>query len=319
MTTRQPLVFRIVAVLMLGLLVAGCSGVSDSLDTGGAAEREVPAADAGGGDDGLSMLVEEGSRNGVQGSSAKPAPARAALRPAMIRKGSLALTTKDVEKSRSEVGQTVDGLGGEITGEETMGDGKGRVLESRLEVRVPEDSFDEAMTQLAEIGTLENQTRSGEDVTTQMIDNEVRIRAQRASLRRVEVLLGRATDLNQIVAIEAELTRRQAELESLESRQAYLEDQTAMSTITVYLSRVRDDAGPGEEKDGFLAGFQAGWKALGEITVVGLTIAGALLPFLVLFALVGVPLGLAARRVMKRRTTTIQVDEVVGVPHAPGA
>ena len=46
-------------------------------------------------------------------------------------------------------------------------------------------------------------------------------------------LLDRAQNLRDIVLIESELTRRQADLDSLEHQSAYLADQTSLATITV--------------------------------------------------------------------------------------
>ena len=41
--------------------------------------------------------------------------------------------------------------------------------------------FAEAMDALAELGKVEQQSRKSEDVTTQVIDNDARVRAQRSS------------------------------------------------------------------------------------------------------------------------------------------
>ena len=93
------------------------------------------------------------------------------------------------------------------------------------------------MAELEKVAQLESSSRNSEDVTTEVIDTEVRIRAQAESLKRVELLLARAQSIRDIVSIEAQLTRRQADLDSLKSRQAYLADQTSMSTITVFLEK----------------------------------------------------------------------------------
>ena len=77
----------------------------------------------------------------------------------------------------------------------------------------------------------------------------------------------RAEKLGDIIAIESDLARRQADLDSLKPQQAYLADQTSLSTINVYLCarcRRRPPRGghgvPGRAGDG--------WHALGGATVV---------------------------------------------------
>ncbi|HET7241198.1 MAG TPA: DUF4349 domain-containing protein, partial [Gemmatimonadales bacterium] len=150
---------------------------------------------------------------------------------------------------------------------------------------------------------LRSAKRTSDDVTTEVIDIGVRVRAQEKSLERIELLLARAQNLRAIIAIESQLTRRQAELDSLKAQQAYLADQTSLSTITVFLERT-EKAAKKVEKDeatGFVAGFQSGWDALGGAATVLATGLGAVLPFAVLLLLLGVPAWLLARSLLRRR------------------
>ncbi len=168
-------------------------------------------------------------------------------------------------------------------------------------LRVPTERYEEAIQRIEETGRLLETERSTEDVTTRVIDNDVRIRAQERSLRRVEVLLDRAERIADVVNVEAELTRRQAELDSLKQQQAYLADQTAMATVTVHVSHRDPGEGPVEEDDdGFLPGLSAGWSSLSGTAVALATVAGVLLPWALVLALLGVPAWWAARRLPRR-------------------
>ena len=138
-----------------------------------------------------------------------------------------------------------------------------------------------------------------------MIDNAVRIRAQRRSLRRIEVLLDRAVSIRDIVRIESQLTRRQADLDSLKQQQAFLRDQTSMSTVTVNIQLTPDERAKPKKKDdddaGFLLGAgRTGFKALVVFAVGLATVFGALLPWAVVLLLVGGPLWLLVRRLRRR-------------------
>ena len=93
---------------------------------------------------------------------------------------------------------------------------------SRLVLRIPASDFTETVDALEKVGELESSNKSSEDVSFDVIDTRARIRAQEQSLRRVELLLERAESIRDVVSIESELTRRQAELEALKSKQAYL-------------------------------------------------------------------------------------------------
>ena len=109
------------------------------------------------------------------------------------------------------------------------------------------------MDAFGSLGDVEQRSQKSEDVTTKVIDNDARVRAGERSIRQIEALLSRAEKLGDIIAIETDLARRQADLDSLKQQQAWLEDQTSLSTINVYLSRPWPTR-PADEAKGFLAG-----------------------------------------------------------------
>ncbi len=162
---------------------------------------------------------------------------------------------------------------------------------SRLVLRIPASDFAETVGELEKVAELASSNKSSEDVSFDVIDTRARIRAQEQSLRRVELLLERAESIRDVVSIESELTRRQAELEALKSKQAYLSDQTTYATITVYVEQKAErekPAKPDTDESGFLAGLDGGWTALAAFATVLATIVGALLPWLVVLAILGV-------------------------------
>jgi hypothetical protein len=299
-----------VPIVLAALLVSACS--SSGMDTGDA-ESGVPQAsvaddsDAGGSADGVAA-----DESAAQSRASRPVSvgdqqiADGELNRAVISKGVVSLESDDVGAARFDVGKVVDAHAGEITDEKTETDDDGSVLRSRLIVRVPVADFDATMTELQKVASLSSASRTSEDVTTEVIDTEVRIRAQSESLRRVELLLARAQSIRDIVAIEAQLTRRQADLDSLKQRQAFLADQTSMSTITVYLEKTPPTATPDEEEaSGFVAGLSSGWDSMTAFLTGLATVTGALLPFALLFALLGVPVWLLLRSLARRRPTQV--------------
>ncbi len=304
-SSRHRLRWRVAAgatAALTVLAVASCSsgGETASSDSGGAG-AEAPAAmteDQAGGvaDRDLASVSEAAAVDGKSVDAAALATQRS-----VISTGVVALRSTDVGELRFDVRQVVDEHQGQVTDEETESDADGVVVRSRLVVRVPAKQFDATMTALQDVGTVVSAQRTSEDVTTQVIDTDVRVRAQEASLRRIESLLSEAQSLRDIVAIEAQLTRRQADLDSLKQQQAWLADQTSMSTINVQLRRSDQAATPQTEERGFLAGLAAGWRGLQKVTTGALTAVGAVLPFAVVLLGVGLPLWLVVRRLQRRR------------------
>lgn len=282
-------------VVLLAALTAGCASSGGGSDSGSSSDAAGSVADE--------RLIDGGGDQPASAGARRTAVTTAAV----ISTGSVELHGEDVTDARFDVLAVVDRYAGEVAQEETATSDDGELAHARLVLRVPSADFGKAMTDLEGVAELDSSSRGSEDVTTQVIDNDVRIRAQARGLRRVEKLLDRAENLTEIVAIEATLTKRQANLDSLKSQQAYLADQTTLATITVNIEHRGPATGAEDDDSGFLAGLDTGWH--GVTTFVGgvATTFGLLLPFALLFTLVGTPVWLASRAVRRRRTAALAV------------
>lgn len=297
-TTRTRAAGILTAITMTAL-VAACSA-NDS--AGDATEASAGQSSDGGADASGRSSSDSGgatSRELGSGTSAADPASAAPLRRSIIATGTVSLASKDVGETRRDVQRVVDAQGGTVTDESTETDQEGHTSYARLVVRVPSSKFGAAMTALEDVGVLRSSDRGSDDVTTEVIDNGARVRAQEASLKRVELLLAEAKTLKDVIWIESQLTSRQAELDSLKSQQAWLEDQTSMSTITVDISTLTRQVVEEPDDDtpaGFMAGLRGGMKAVGAMLLAVATILGALLPFAVIVLVLGLPVWLVVRR-----------------------
>lgn len=299
-TTRARRTRRIsltIAALAAITVTAGCAGSDSDSQTSGDISRSEPdaAASAGPGDsDAGGALAER--------ADAPAADVRAAAdldAPAVISTGTVTLEAEDVGAARLEVRKILDTYGGTLSDQETTTGDEGVVTSTRLVLRVPSARFADATADLEGVATLTGSTSTGEDVSTEVVDVEARIRAQRKSVSRIEALLAQADSLEQIVTIEGQLTSRQSELDALLARQGQLADQTSQSTITVYIEQVDEEPTEETEKDdagGFLGGLDDGWDSFLTGGGAVLTLVGFALPWLVLILLVAVPTRFLLRR-----------------------
>lgn len=297
----------LVAVLLVGL--SACSSGEESSagsDAGSSSDmegydgltteslEEAPAADEDGGVDGA-------GRVGVQTR-------------AVISTGRVELETADLVEARSQVERLLGRFGGYVGREETVSD-DGRASRSTLQLRVPSQHFSTVMGSFADLGKVLSTKRESEDVTTEVIDVDSRIRTQEVSLSRLRKFLARATKVTDMIRIESEIARREADLASLRAQQEFLADQTSLATITLTMvlppEKAEEDEDPLEDA-GFLTGLRNGWDALTDVAVVAATAAGALLPFAVALGLVLVPLVVWLRSGRRRRA-------VMTPPAAPPA
>lgn len=304
----------LLSVVLAGALV-GCSG--SSTDSGGSSGSGGSVSKAEAGRDGIAPVPasapeaptdDQAARSAAEdayaagGGKNRPAAEPDLVARAVIRKGDVALRADDVGKAQFDVRRIVGRFAGEVTDEKTSTDDDGKPAYTNLVLRIPTAKFSAAMADLQKIGELESANSSEQDVTTKLIDVQTRLKAQKRSIARITVLFDRAQSIRDIMAIEAQLSQRQADLDSLERQAAYLRGQTSMSTITVSIEQTPAKAVKKAEKDhtGFLAGLSAGWDALAAFAIALATALGALLPWLIVVAILGPPAYLVVRSVRRR-------------------
>ncbi|MGC4939161.1 DUF4349 domain-containing protein [Kribbella sp. DT2] len=284
-------------VVLAAVALTGCSGGGDnsnaSTDSAAAPEFSGPQDKAG-------PQADTSAGSGAAKEKAG-APAQPNLTRAIVKTGSLAVEHEDVDKQRQAAISVVTGLRGQVASEDTGGDDNGRITRANLVLKVPTASYETAIQRLSELGTRTAIHQESSDVTEQVVDVDSRIATQRASLSRMRALLAKATTIAEIVSVESELTRREADLESLLAKQKALSGQTELATLSLVIAQ--PGKAPAEVKDddrGFLAGLAGGWNAFTATFLAVATAVGALLPFLVVLALIGVPLWRYRHRI--RRT-----------------
>lgn len=270
------------AFAAFGLIVTltACGG-SD----GGAASAPGRAGDA------VSGEVAEDTRTDGEAGAASELTRAATLGREQVRTGTVTVRTDDVPAAARTAVRVTEDEGGFLESEDTKDD------RTTMTLRIPPARFTTVGDALAKLGTVTARTVSTEDVTGDVADVEGRLAAARASAQRVRALLGRASSISEITKLESELTSRESDLESLETRRRALAGRTSYAAITVTFVPPTVVAAKADAGDaGFGDGLRSGWRVF-VTTVNGLLVAlGALLPFLVTGAVVGVPAWLVHRR-----------------------
>jgi hypothetical protein len=300
----------VLALLAAAVMLSGCGG-ADEGSSGESADKQAPAAgnDSGGTDgDGAGQSSSDGDDEAAApDTAARVLPAGRDI----VYRGQISVRVKNVTTAADKVESLTGAVDGVVFSEESSNvPGSPSESSATMTLRVPPAEFRSTLKKLAGLGQRLSQTQTAEDVTTQVVDAKSRLATQQRSVARVRALLGEAKTIGEVVQVESELAKREADLESLEAQAARLEDVTEQATIEVSL--VGPDAeAPVEEEDlGFLAGLRGGWDAFVQIMLVGLTVLGALLPFLLTAALIAVPAWLIFRPRHVRRPQPPTADVV---------
>ncbi|WP_369147163.1 DUF4349 domain-containing protein [Streptomyces sp. R44] len=260
-------------LLTASLVLTGCgAGATDTAASDGKGGGMAAAKPADG--------TAEGAADSASGAAGKPASTVPAQQH-VIRTAELSVEVKDAAKALAAARRVTTDAGGHVENETTE-----RVDDSRLTslivLRVPQERYDSVLTELAGAGKLLDRKASAKDVTDQVVDVESRIATQRASVARVRTLMDRAEKLSDVVTLEGELSRRQADLEALLAQRDSLKDRTTLATITLrLLEPEKASAEEGEEdRPGFADALGGGWNALvGAAAWIGIVLT-ALAPWL---------------------------------------
>jgi hypothetical protein len=238
------------AAAITALLLAGCT-------MGGASDSDVPAVDTPSGEIAPETgKVDEGAAEDAAGGTAE---AQLADR-SVITTGWVSITVDDPVAKAEEAADLAEQAGGRVDNRTETPGTDSQPPSASLTLRVPSDELDEFVDALRELGTVNSVSMNASDVTQQRQDLDARIAALTASVERLRELLATATTIADLIAIESELTTRQAELDSLTQQRDWLVDQVDFSTVTVDL--VTEEVAPDPRPDDFWSGIVAGWNAL---------------------------------------------------------
>ncbi|WP_268245602.1 DUF4349 domain-containing protein [Planomonospora parontospora] len=222
---------------------------------------------------------------------------------AIVYTAQMTVRAEDVAASAETAKRIVTAAGGYLSQEKSDAFGGGEAS-STLVFKIPPAGYPGVVDRFGkELGKRESVQQNTEDVTEEIADVESRLKSARSALDSLRALLKRADTIGQVLEVEREISNREAELESLQARQKKLASLTGMATLTLSLIGPVAEAPepPEEEPGGFLSGLEAGWDAFVTTVKVGLTVLGALLPWLLVIVPVWLAIALGLRRSRRRR------------------
>lgn len=255
---------------------------------------------------------------GVAAPSGEAAPAQraaAAARPAtgaaadvaastapwdrmVIRQASVALQVENVETALQRVREIARAGGGFVSSSSThiekVNDQERMVANMVIQVR--SDAFDVAVQALRQMALkVESENGTSQDVTEEYIDLESNLRNLQAAEAAVLRLMDRATRVEDVLALQRELTNIRAQIERLQGRKRFLERRTEMATIAVSLRLPPLEVSKSPVKGGRgwepLAAAQRGWEAslailrqVADGVIVALAFSWWLVPLVLLAA-----------------------------------
>lgn len=205
----------------------------------------------------------------------------------------LDLGESELDAAQAEARSLVRSAGGFIESSQ-LSDGT-----ATMTFRVPVGDFEDVLARMRDLGEVTSENVTGEDVSAEVVDLEARLRHWRAQEAAFLELMERTNSISETIEIRRELGTIQQQIEQIQARMRFLDDRTALSTLTVTLVTPAAGAVPPEDEGaGTLSeAWDQAWEA--ALSVVGgtLIVLGALVP---LSVIVGIP-GLILWSVLRRR------------------
>jgi hypothetical protein len=226
---------RVWAVLTLAIVVLyllGCAAASPATKAGTSApavavEREYVSQPADAKSDGTQLGTGEAGLPSVNAQERK-----------IIYNVSLDLIVRDTEATTDEIERLTLEMGGFIA-QSTLWREDGHPRGS-IVVRVPVEKLDDAVAAFSELAVdVESKNVNSQDVTEEYVDLDARLRnEQRTEAELLKLLETRSQTgkTEDILEVHRELSQVRAQIEQIQGRMRYLDNLSAMATVTISLT-----------------------------------------------------------------------------------
>ena len=256
---KRILCIAVALLLMLGLAACGsANGAGAAPQAAEPAEGEMAAYDTAmseeaGIDAAESPAAEPTSGNSLPGGDGRK----------LIYTGNLNLYTSRFDQAVGALTELVEGSEGYFSSQELY-QHDGDMRSAYYTVRVPSDRFDQFLHAVAEepVCKLVYQSTGVEDVSEVYYDIENRLETQQTMLKRLNELLSQAENMEDILAIQSQITEVEYQIESLTGERNHYDSLIDYSTVYISLDEVSEVVE--EMEPGFgqrlASGFQDSWK-----------------------------------------------------------
>ncbi|MBN1431129.1 MAG: DUF4349 domain-containing protein [Anaerolineae bacterium] len=231
--------FTMVAYLLMLLLFSGCGAQPAAMP-----EAPQEPVDLGMVSDGFAEMEEESDSGSSadQPAADDTAPDLVAALPQdrmIIKNGEIDLLVESADAAIDQVTQIASDNGGYVLSSQASKSGASKI--ATITIAVKSDQFDTAMRRLRQIAVeVQREISTGEDVSSEYVDLESRLRSLEATRDRIQSFLEDAKTVEEALKVNQQLSDIEAEIEQVKGRMNYLSGRSAFSTITVNIQEKID-------------------------------------------------------------------------------
>ena len=213
-------------------------------------------------------------------STALDTPPNAASTAMIIRTGTATIEVDSLEPAVARLRTLAQALGGYV-GNTSMQTGKEQVRSATVEIKVPAERWQQLLSGLKPVGSLEALSEEAEDVGQEFVDVQARVaNSRRLEQRLIALLANRTGKLQDALEVERELARVREEIDRYEGRIRYLQTRTAISTMTVTIHEPAPVLGARPGDSPIADAFRDAWRLFVGVIAFVIASLGVVIPLL---------------------------------------
>lgn len=152
----------------------------------------------------------------------------------IIKTGSLSLVVKDVPEALKAISAFATKNNGFVVHSE-INEYNFAPL-GTITIRIPSEIFDKGVSEVKQLGEVKNESVNGQDVTEEFVDLDSQLKNLRAAESQFLGIMQKAVKIEDVLAVQRELTNVRAQIEQIEGRMKYLKESARLSTLTISVS-----------------------------------------------------------------------------------
>ena len=250
--------FALTLALLLVLSLAACGGSKSAEFT-----AEAPTASAD-----MAYPMEPGmaeemgfdfgstASGGTNGGASYPAGQK------LIRTAQMNLETTDFEKAVQGLTDLTEQMGGYFESSSVGKRSNGRWAE--YTVRIPAEKYQAFLDQAGELCHETWRDAQQEDISERYYDTQGRLKTQQIKLERLQALLAKAENMEDIITIESAISETEQMIDDLSGTLRHYDGKVDYATVSISLSEVYKLSNVGEVPDSFMSrlgkAFSGGWS-----------------------------------------------------------